>query len=1512
MALNTRAKRRISILVILMLGVVVLGTGAWWGRQILKDRRAADARIRGLQAVESREWAAALPDLSTVVVNEPLDLESLRGLATARRRVPAPNNQHLRDSVNFARRAVEVAKQLEVDDEVLVETLLEAARVEYAIGALLNLEETCTEVVEIDPTNQEAIESLFQVKWVRGLFLPDQLVLTRKDGRDDREWLYALREAGDASALRWALEMSIADEGLRNRESIVRVLKEGRFEELQQIREGEIGESTLDIVEDWLAEGNPADPSLHFLLAVERVRSNDFAGARDALRVVEASDGVDADLLIRAANLREALGSEADRIEAADLLARAESATSISPTAASVIAMRHWSAVRPEDAQRTLSRAIDDHPSDVELVLNGLLLSALVGDEGDTDWTGRGSDLLSTGVLDALEFETLELVMKLEALSRQDLVTLEDFQNPEIALDSIASRENPLLQTLIGDIQARLGLVGQAIESWKRASRSLNGRSLEIGRRLIPGMIQNQELHTAFGTALELAANLRTSAAIEMLCRAWLALDRAGIDVREVQPNFDMWESPRDLASDLYEERRRQGMQAADSLVLLAEAVAIDGDDDALVALTRSGIESGVDNGSLIDLARINIRYETAIAEDMVRMIGGLELDAEDARRRLLLEMDLLRSRGSYAEAESKASLEVPVYWADRAEDIDRVICRELIANLLHRGTLDEDVVFRCVDRIESVEDLLLLFRFVVEQGNEPLAVKVYESLAERSGERNPVAAMAKAELVLKFPPEDPSSLNEAILLADELLAAGSTDVNLQISLARLLRMGPRPAFDRAIEVLRESVIMRPGRFDIALMLVDALQETGRYDEAAEYLQQISRRRNEASPQARRLLSALLAGQGDLGGMSEIACEIAAETGDVFDRLQCVQAKLMGGEQSDADAMLADLYADPNRPVEVDRAYAQRLADMGRTNEALDVLRYAPGFGSRRDLCFEVAQVAIGVEAWEEAERNLVEAESMAPDDRALKYLRAVYELRRPDGDERIAAQRLDEIQADPDVTARELRTVALLRMPYANLRDRIPSIANALRSDRPLEANFLQLMYDAADIDAGFSTSPELRERAEQIVRDPLATPAMWLLAIELERIAYGRALDRGAVFESGAIADNVVSLLEQASSRFATNNKFPRQLSEMLLVLGDYDGARLNAQETLRRSPRPGGLTTDHMALARVLANMDAYPDIVEVLEPFREEMIDSPYEFRRSVALLVIGHLGAGQVDEAWRIVKSIQGKVGSDGAAFLWLNSIPRAPSASLLRAYELIAADETLDGWSLVGSPKLIRAMTGADDYRLKQAYRSWREAYESRGLSLVERLQLVATADCIEFAGEPEEMLQRLQDAIDQIPPSLLERVMEYPDLTEEERQDVAPIRMLLSIAMNNFVAARAGAAIAAGSDPEWADRFGERAAVYADRLRSMGIESPQIVDTLAMHAMAEGRAEEGVELARRAVGLDPSNPKLRFNLAKALRKAGDVDAARDEARMALLLARRYPSENVDLIRMIEGFLAGL
>lgn len=1505
MPLTARAKRRFSILVIFAVGSGILLGGAWVARQVMKERQATQARSIGIKALENRDWEKALPNLSKAVVADPTDLAAIRGLTEARRRVPEANEQHLRSSLKFANRAIDVAKQNKVAEAELVETLLECARIELRVGAALDLEETCREIVGIDPSNAEAVEILFQIRRMRGMFIPDRIALTRKAGRTDREWLSGLREARDESALRWALERLAIENSLARRESVLGVLRDGRSEEQQRLREGTPGESTLDVAVAWRQGDLEADPQADLLVAIELLRQGEIDAARDAMDTAESANMDDADLLLRAVALREVLKTNEDQRRAGELLRRAEEIGIVSPQAAAQIAIRHWSVGRLGQAASVMESGYRENPDSLVLVLNGLLLSMMIDSMDAEIWQDRARILMDEAILEARDQETLGVVDTMATIGAQPVVRPAMLEELSVNSDSLMLQGNPIALTALGDLQSRAGLLGYATASWQRASDALNGASIEVARRLVSGYIRNQATASAFRESLRLASGTRSAASVQLLCRAWIALERANIRAQDIQSDFTAWESPRELAAAAYAELLEKDRPTSAALMLLAEAISLEQDTESLMEVTREGLDSGVDVQSVCRLARLNLALDTEMVPELLGLLSDADLDAEDARTRMRLELDYLRSQGRFAEAEAQADRDIPLYWSDDPDAIDRIRCQESMKNRMGQGTLDENLLTRCLQYEMAPEQLTLLFRDALERGREGSAETILGVAIERFGPRSPIAGLLGAEFVLAFGVDDPVAVDQAILVADELITGGASDVDLQIALARLLRVGPRPAFDRAIQVLRDSVVLRPGRFDITLMLVDLLQETGRFDEASEYLQQIRRREAEASPQARRLLGALLAMQGDMGGLVENACEIANETDDVFDKLQCIRALFLSGRETEADHELGLLVEDPTRPVAVDRALARRLASLGRIEEAMETIENAPGHESPADRLFDVAETARRLRLWDRGDAALLELESIDPGDRATMMLRAEYELSKDDGDVVLAAAMLDGVESDPEVTVMDLRKAAILRLPERSLRAGVPSVIDKLRVERPLDAAFIELTLDSSDDDGAFKPSQALRERAAMLVRDPMANAAVWMLAIQLEQAAFDESMAQGDVMRSSIIADGMRSLLEQATSRFVTDNRFPRLLSLLMVRLGDYEDAMLAAQEALRRSRKDNRSIGDSLLLARIHAFRNDYPAVLSVLEPFAERIEDDPATFTQAASVLMASRIVAGQLDDAWRLLLSLATERGPRDAGGMWLSALSEAEDEVLVNGYRRLVDDARFSDIFILSATDFLARVIRSESAAVALLSDEVVERARARSGTVAQKIQLSAIVDGIRSKTEPGVALRSLGDAIDAVPVELFERMERFDSLEESEQREIAALRYVTGLAMNNYVAIWAKNSIDAGGDGAGFERADE----YARRLAILGGGSADVLDSLAFHALAKGEVSNAGEFAENAVDLAPARPQPWFMLARVQQAGGDVDLARESARKALILARRSPAKYADLIDRVTRFL---
>jgi putative PEP-CTERM system TPR-repeat lipoprotein len=87
------------------------------------------------------------------------------------------------------------------------------------------------------------------------------------------------------------------------------------------------------------------------------------------------------------------------------------------------------------------------------------------------------------------------------------------------------------------------------------------------------------------------------------------------------------------------------------------------------------------------------------------------------------------------------------------------------------------------------------------------------------------------------------------------------------------------------------------------------------------------------------------------------------------------------------------------------------------------------------------------------------------------------------------------------------------------------------------------------------------------------------------------------------------------------------------------------------------------------------------------------------------------------------------------------------------------------------------------------------------------------------------------------------------------------------------------------------------KALEYAERADKLAPGSPQILDTLGTLQVEKGDTARGVDSLRKAVALAPGESNIRFNLARALVKAGQKDAAKKELETLTKLGDKFAQQ---------------
>ncbi len=91
----------------------------------------------------------------------------------------------------------------------------------------------------------------------------------------------------------------------------------------------------------------------------------------------------------------------------------------------------------------------------------------------------------------------------------------------------------------------------------------------------------------------------------------------------------------------------------------------------------------------------------------------------------------------------------------------------------------------------------------------------------------------------------------------------------------------------------------------------------------------------------------------------------------------------------------------------------------------------------------------------------------------------------------------------------------------------------------------------------------------------------------------------------------------------------------------------------------------------------------------------------------------------------------------------------------------------------------------------------------------------------------------------------------------------------------------------------------------YAERAYAIAPRNPAIMDTLGMLLVQQGDSKRGIELLKEAVALAPNAGGIRLNLARALIKAGQKEAAKKELDVLAKLGEKFPAQS-DVARLMK------
>jgi tetratricopeptide (TPR) repeat protein len=1088
--------------------------------------------------------------------------------------------------------------------------------------------------------------------------------------------------------------------------------------------------------------------------------------------------------------------------------------------------------------------------------------------------------------------------------------------------------QQSLVQTLVGDIFAELGQSGPATDAWSRALDIERHKSAPIANRLINELLDDGSIHRAFEQAVEVAGRTQTIQGAVLLCRSWMALQSAGIPPQSVVPGFTLADSPLEFIENIIKAVEKSGGDAMFLQPLLAQAAVRSGEIDLANRIISEALTKEASISILLPLSQASLRGDLDREAEILTMIRDLDVENDFEDEILILQSSILRKNGEAAEAFALSE----AYFENRSDERSRRLRQMEILDGLAAGGVSAKQAMEILMASDAgdLDDGMLsrLLTGMIDAEDRELAQKVLQRMAIDSDGDSAVSsslALGLARFTLAFDRDVNESVTAAILRLDPIVSAGASTIEHELTMVELLGLQNPPKTTRAIEVLRDSVRRRPGRFDTTLRLISFLQKAGRFEEAEELLAEVWRRRESAPPQVRRLIPRLMSGQGDVDEIMASQCELAQETGNPVDRLACIRARYRAGAIEEADADLDSMMMMAERPVAVDMEAASRCVRRGDVDGAIKILQTAGGFGSSLDRTRAVGSLLLRTNRLEELDALLLEMVEVTANSADLQILICLRELafdppRFQEAD--LALARALELGRD---RSEILQRVLTIRVENPELRDGADEAVDLLSRMNPEEARLLDLALRVPVSEGGFKPSVAQLEESKAILEIQADNRAAWLLAINLhlgvlekalvgawpdeEDLALLKQRKSTRTAERQRLQVAVVDLLISATSRFPGDMLFPVQLSEVYLRLGRLSEALSSAREGLRRAGS-GRKLGNAIPVALIEARLDRPDLVLATLEPFQDEVKRNPNPRPRAWRLLVQSLLLEGRVEEAWALFRSYGSKPDPTVLSLVWLETAskasPRIATAAIEKAKEMIPPG--MGRLRFAGAGLAAFGRTG--DASLRMLTEEILSEIMATGPSTPNALQveLIGTG-IIAFSSELD-AIRNYQDILSRIPPAIMEDFLVFPALDERRKSIAGPYFNPAVMAMNNMAAIIANMANEGNLPLDQAAKWLEVALEASTRLMVMVPDSPEVIDTRAMVAIAAGDGADALEFARQAVAAVPDRASFRWTLARALDAEGQSAAAVEEAREANQLLRRSEEKDEDLARKLSNFLS--
>lgn len=504
--------------------------------------------------------------------------------------------------------------------------------------------------------------------------------------------------------------------------------------------------------------------------------------------------------------------------------------------------------------------------------------------------------------------------------------------------------------------------------------------------------------------------------------------------------------------------------------------------------------------------------------------------------------------------------------------------------------------------------------------------------------------------------------------------------------------------------------------------------------------------------------------------------------------------------------------------------------------------------------------VAISHLAKGDGERGLEELEAAAAEDTGIRADLALVanNMRRRKFDAALAAIAAIEKKQPDKPLAHSLRGSALLAKG---------DVAGARRSfERALQVDpvYLPAASSLARLDLRDKKPDDARKRFEAVLaKDPKSAKA--LLSIAILRAGSGGTPHEVAALIQKAVAANPTDMEARLALVAVWRGKDPKKqvaaAQEALAVFPDRPEVLDAVGQAYRSAGEANQAITTYNKLAQLRPDLPlpymrmaelqiAAGDNAAALENLRKALALKPDLLEAQRAIIALDVTG-GRTAEALKAARDVQKARPTEAAGYILEGNVHAATKAWSE------AANAYRAGLKKVGTSDLAVNLhaalsIGGKGSEADSFAASWLKDHPKDRRFRHHLAQLaIAKKDYASAAGQ-------------------------YNALLETNADDV--------LALNNL-------AWVAGQQKD------PKALQYAERAYKLVPNSGVILDTYGMLLLESGDTARSVELLQRAVAATPDAPAIRLNLARALLKAGQKDAARKELDTLAKLGAKFPAQ---------------